>query len=104
MTKGESVLLGSVRIAQNGYHYVKTADGWKLKHHIIAEAQLGRPIKKTERVFFVDRDRTNFDPENIKVEEKKAVTKATTRARLEARRDEIEAQLRLLDEDDTSST
>jgi len=70
--RGETSPLGYERIAQNGYHYVKTLDGWRLKHHIIAEKSLGRPINtETERVLFINRDREDFDPANIMVVEKK---------------------------------
>jgi hypothetical protein len=59
-----------VTIAPNGYHYCKDAKGKRrLLHHLVAEETLGREIRSDERVSFKDKDRTNFDPENIVVKE-----------------------------------
>lgn len=66
--------VGATNVAQNGYHYTKTKDGWRLTHHLIAEKQLGRPLRKGERVYFIDNDRANLDPDNIEVRSQK-VTK-----------------------------
>jgi hypothetical protein len=64
--------VGTERIAPNGYTYVQTPKGQRLKHHIIAEKKFGRPINTdVERVIFIDLDRTNFDPDNIDVQSKK---------------------------------
>lgn len=72
MPKGTELPVGSETINQKGYTSVKTETGWKSKHIIIAERNLGRLIdKETERVLFRDRDRTNFDPDNIEVVTKK---------------------------------
>lgn len=100
MPRGEKKPVGAERVSQNGYVYVKMSDGsWKLKHHVVIEEKLGRSIDTdTERVLFNDRDRKNFDPDNLIVTAKKGVTKETRRAQLEARRDEIEAQLADLEE------
>jgi hypothetical protein len=67
MPRGKKAATGEERVAPNGYHYIKTKDGWRLKHHILAEEALGRPLKDSERVSFKDNDRTNFDPENLQV-------------------------------------
>jgi len=56
-----------IRIAPNGYSYVKHNGKQRLLHHVIAEETLGRKIEKGERVSFIDKDRTNFDPNNIQV-------------------------------------
>jgi hypothetical protein len=61
---------GETRVAKNGYHYTKTEEKWRLTHHIVAEEKLGRPLRPTERVVFLDRDRTNLDPDNIGVKRK----------------------------------
>lgn len=56
-----------VRIAPNGYGYVKDGNKQRLLHHVIAEEALGRKLEKGERVSFIDKDRTNLDPSNIQV-------------------------------------
>jgi hypothetical protein len=101
MSRGEASPLGFEKVSQNGYTYVKTPENkWRLKHHLIAEKNLGRSIDtKIERVIFKDHDRKNFDPDNIVVEPKKGVTKETKRARLLSRIEELEGQLAELDEE-----
>lgn len=92
--RGETFALGYERVAQNGYHYIKTPTGWRLKHHIIAEEKYGRAIDtKIETVKFADRNRENFDPDNIIVEPKKGVTREAKKARLQSRIEELQAQL-----------
>jgi hypothetical protein len=59
--------LGEEKTSANGYVYVKTETGWRLKHHLIAEKKLGRPLQPDERVYFVDNDRANFKVKNIEV-------------------------------------
>jgi len=61
--------LGSERIAEDGYVYVKTVDGqlnknWKVKHVLIWEAANG-PAPPGHVVIFGDGDNRNFDPENL---------------------------------------
>jgi hypothetical protein len=63
---------GSEYQAANGYWYRKVNGKWKLKHHIVAEEGLGRPLSQGERVIFLDKDRNNLDPSNIKVVQKKS--------------------------------
>ena len=71
MPRGTISKDGDTRIAPNGYHYVKVDGQWRLRHHVVAEASLGRPIKGNEIVKFIDGCRTNFDPSNISVTVKK---------------------------------
>jgi hypothetical protein len=98
--RGELQPIGAERISQNGYKYVKTLDGWRLKHHVLAEKKLGRSIDtEIERVCFKDHDRTNFDMDNIVVEAKKGITKAERKARLASRIDELQGQLAELEEE-----
>lgn len=68
MTRGQVADVGTERWSQNGYLTVKTEEGWRYKHHIIAEEKLGRPLEPTERVIFYDGNRKNFDSTNIIVE------------------------------------
>jgi hypothetical protein len=92
--RGKNAKPGDTRVAPNGYHYTRTKlDGWRLTHHIIAEKTLGRPLKDGERVSFRDKDRTNLDPSNIVVNAMGNNSLRKTRARLEARIQELQAQL-----------
>lgn len=93
MSRGQEVPIGTERKAPNGYWYVKTKDGQRLKHHIIAEEMLGRPINSSvERVLFVDGNKDNFDPSNIEVRPLKgAPSKEDQIAELEARLEELRA-------------
>ena len=94
MTRGELAPVGATKVVQNGYHYTKTVDGWRLTHHVIAEKALGRAIDtKHERVIFVDKNRTNLDPGNLMVIPKKGVTKEARRARIESKIEDLKAEL-----------
>ena len=58
--------VGSERINSDGYTEVKTADPnqWRLKHHVIWEAEHG-PIQHGHRIVFGDGDKTNLSPDNL---------------------------------------
>lgn len=72
MGKGRNAEIGDTNVNANGYHHTKTKSGWRLTHHVIAERELGRVIDTSqEQVVFIDRDRTNLDPENISVRPRK---------------------------------
>ena len=58
---------GTMRKAPNGYWYQKTPQGWRLYHHVIVELKLGRPLKPGERVYFIDGNRDNYEPDNLDV-------------------------------------
>lgn len=88
MSRGEPVPVGTETPTPQGYTLVKTEDGWKLKHKVVIEEKLGRPVKSTERVYFIDNDRTNCHPDNLEV---RAISPKST-ARLEARLQHIEEQ------------
>lgn len=81
-------------VAPNGYYYVKWDNKRRLLHHLIAEETLGRELEKDERVYFADKDRTNFDPSNIEVR-KASKTKAN---RIEILREKIRMYQEELDE------
>lgn len=74
MARGAPSPIGTVRVSQNGYHYTKTEDCWRLTHHIIAEEALGRPLHANERATFIDGDKTNLKPGNIRVVFKSAAS------------------------------
>jgi hypothetical protein len=92
MPRGKPSTDGSTRISDNGYHYTKVDGKWKLTHHIEAEAKLGRPIYVHERVYFKDRNKTNFDPDNIMV-----LSSGTEK--LKARHAALQTQIRNLQEE-----
>lgn len=62
---------GEENKAANGYWYRKVNGKWKLKHHIVAEQILGRPINGSDRVTFKDNDPDNLDPSNLNITIKK---------------------------------
>lgn len=88
MSKGRKSKVGDENVSANGYTYVKTSTGWRLKHHLIAEERIGRPLTKEDRVSFADNDRTNFSPDNIIVA-KKAARKQSDHDRRITRVEEI---------------
>lgn len=61
--------VGHEELTPQGYIRVKTAIGvWRLKHHLIAEEKIGRPLRPgIERVIFKDGNRDNLNSENIEV-------------------------------------
>lgn len=97
MPRGKKAEVGDTRTAPNGYHYTRTESGWRLTHHIIAEESLGRRMETSERAVFHDGDRTNLDPSNIVVKPKGRSSSDARRARLEARIEELQAELAELD-------
>jgi hypothetical protein len=104
MARGEVFPIGYERVAQNGYHYIKCITGWRLRHHLIAEEALGRPIdSQVEMVCFKDRDRHNFDPDNIIVEAKKGMTKDKKIAYLKDKIAQLQGELEELEEEEVSA-
>jgi hypothetical protein len=97
--RGAAVPDGTRRVAPNGYHYIKVNGSWRLYHHVVAEKNLGRSLKPDEGVYFKDKDRENFHPNNIVVRVKKGTSKAARRARLEAKIAELQAELNSLNEE-----
>jgi len=94
--RGKKSKTGNTRVAPNGYHYTRTKTGWRLTHHVVAEKTLGRLLKEEERVYFKDGDRTNIDPSNLEIRTTKPKTPAAKRAQLEAKIDDLRAQLEAL--------
>jgi hypothetical protein len=94
MPRGTAKRPGDEFTNQNGYTYVKTADrGWVQKALLIAEGKLGRRLTSDERAIFIDGDRRNLDPDNIKVTQKYNKQSAQAKlARLEEQIRELTAQ------------
>lgn len=100
--RGKAAKPGDEYTAPNGYTYVKVVGrSWVLKHWLVKEAELGRQINsKTERVIFLNGDRTDLRPENIEVRPKANGSTGKRRAQLEERIRELQAQLDELDEEE----
>jgi hypothetical protein len=98
MPRGKAAKEGDTYWSQNGYHYTKRDGKFELTHKLIMEEKLGRKLTEGERVRFIDNDRRNLDPNNLKVVIKGQTALTTQRARLVARRNEIDAQIKDLDE------
>jgi len=87
--------VGTERL-MNGYIAIKQSDGsWEYQHRLVMEEKLGRPLEPNERVYFLDGDRTNLDPENLRIKWLSPTKKYRHRANL--RRRIIEARARLED-------
>lgn len=66
--------VGSTRMGKDGYLMVKvrewpdrpcSKDNWRFLHHVIWEEHNNRPLPDGWTVLFADRDKANFDPENL---------------------------------------
>lgn len=59
---------GRESIGEDGYVRTYDANGkWRLKHRIVMEAKLGRPLLRSEVVIFLDKDKTNCSPDNLTI-------------------------------------
>lgn len=98
MARGQRSEVGDTTVSANGYNYTRTESGWRLTHHLIAEAALGRPIDTAiETIRFKDGDKTNLDPENILVTPKKTESASKRLAKLISQRAEIDAEIKELE-------
>lgn len=96
MARGSAAEVGATRTAPNGYHYTKTEDrGWMLTHHLTAEKMLGRRLRDNESVRFVSPKykREPYNEKGLRIVIKKTGSLRRRLAQLEARRDEIDAQI-----------
>lgn len=92
--KGESAEVWAEVETPQGYIHVKTPDGWKLKHRLVMEQVLGRPLAAGERIIFKDGDRKNCDPENLVLQ----IVKKENLSDLYAQRAKLLRQLEQIDE------
>jgi hypothetical protein len=83
MARGQKSEEGSERTAPNGYHYIKENGKWRLKHHVIMEKTLGRPLMEWERVTFKDRNKDNLSPDNLVLVDKEGITPEQKIARID---------------------
>jgi len=96
MPRGNASPDGTVRVAKNGYTYIKVGErGWVLKHWLVWEEANGRQVDpEKDQIRFSNGDQTDFRPENIVRIEKGAVNVRKRLARLYAQRDEVAAQIK----------
>lgn len=64
--------IGEERTSEEGYVYLKVGDGrknanWRLKHWVVWEKANGREVPPGHIVHFRDRDKLNFDPDNLEL-------------------------------------
>lgn len=97
MSRGKAAEEGATYWSQNGYHYTKKDNKFQLTHKLMMEEHLGRKLGDHERVRFIDGNRKNLTIENLKVVIKGKASLNTQRARLVARRDELNAQIAEID-------
>jgi len=101
MARGANAPVGAERVSQNGYLYVKTEDGWKLAHRLMAEREiLKRPLNPNERVTFENGNRLDVRVENLKVSSVRTDIDTMKRQRdnLIIRIEELQGQLKDLEE------
>lgn len=101
--RGRKSKVGDTRVSANGYHYTRTKAGWELTHRLRAAELLGRELGPDDRVSFKDGDRTNLDPSNLVVTEVGKTSLEKKRARLEARIEELQAQLHEIEQELSSA-
>lgn len=99
MARGKGSAVGDTNVSANGYHYTKTIKGWRLTHHIIAEQKFGVKLNGEYTARFADGDRTNLSPDNIEIMEKGKSSLRKRRAILEAKRDDIDAELKVINDE-----
>lgn len=96
MARGKVSPLGATMVSDNGYHYTKVmhqgSAKWRLTHHIVAERILGRALTEADRVEFIDKDRKNLSPKNIRVVPKGKASVRRRLAQITARIQELEAE------------
>lgn len=97
MSRGRASKVGDTRTSPNGYHYTRTPDGWELTGRIIGAQIMGRKLTSDERIKYKDNNRLNNTPENIEVYTKKPSSAATQKAKLEAKMEDIRAQIEQLE-------
>ncbi len=102
MARGKIAEIGATRIAPNGYHYTKDKRGWILTGRLVMEQQLGRELKSNERVRFIDGNRTNYNPENLRVFLTKDKSPSRRLAELYTKLEEVKEDIRTLEQELTS--
>lgn len=97
--RGKAAPIGATRIAPNGYHYTKTGVSWILTARLKMIEHLGRPLADDEQVIYIDKDKLNLDISNLQIRKIIKGSPEKRLAQLEARRDEINAQIAEIQEE-----
>lgn len=84
---------GATNVAKNGYHYTKVDGKWRLTHHLLAEKMLGRPLEPDERVSFANGKKSDLREGNLVIARKGTTSLRRRQAQLEARIQELQAEL-----------
>jgi hypothetical protein len=92
MPRGSASDIGTKTVNKNGYEQTKTEDGWVGSHILIMEAFLGRKLNASERVRFLDGDRSNLTLENLEVVYPQTGSLRRKLAALDERIRELQAQ------------
>lgn len=58
-------VVGARSVNAHGYARLKTENGWRFEHIVVAEQILGRPLHEDEHISWADGDRSNADPANL---------------------------------------
>lgn len=93
MARGKGAEVGTTRVSANGYQYTKVGNSWRLSHHLVAEQTLGRPLSPDERVRFLSKNKLDLSEKNIEVVLKGKSSLRRRKAILEARIEELKAEL-----------
>lgn len=93
MARGNIAPEGATNVSKNGYHYTKQGGKWRLTHHILAEKMLGRSLFEDERVSFANGKKSDLREANIIVAKKGTTSLRRRKAQLEARIQELQAEL-----------
>lgn len=96
MSRGRKAQDGNTFINKNGYHHTRVNGRWELTGRIVAEKKLGRELRPGERIRFIDGNRSNLAPSNVKVTIQKAKSKEAQRAALEHQIEELQQRLESL--------
>lgn len=87
--------VGTERKAPNGYWYVKTEQGWVLKHWLEWTKHNGRPVdNKKEQIRFANGNKEDFSKENLLAIPKGKVRIRQKLAALYVQRDDVAAQIK----------
>lgn len=99
VSRGYASQIGDTRVSPNGYQYTRTKNGWELTHKLIVERTLGRKLEKNERIRFKDKNRENLHPSNLVVTITTQKSKASRKARIEAKIADLQAELAEMERD-----